>query len=106
MALVSAPLRRTRRVNGAVGMVLSGLGGLIGGGAGIGIAGLVVGSGGLAAVPVALGLTAGGVLGGERLTRMGYIRLYGWALRSLERAFQRILTRVERDVRRDLESSR
>lgn len=104
VVIVSAPLRRARRANGAVGILLSGLGGAIGGGAGISIAGLVVGSGGLAVLPIALGLTAGGVFGGERLTRMGYLRLYRWASRSLEKAFQRILTRVERDVQRELES--
>jgi len=104
VVIISAPLRRARRVNGAVGMVLSGVGGALGGGAGIGIAGVVVPSGGLAAVPVVLGLLAGGVFGGERLTRMGYLRLYRWGSRALEKAFHKILTRVERDVQRDLES--
>jgi hypothetical protein len=104
VVIVSAPLRRARRVNGAVGMLLSGIGGALGGGVGIGIAGLVVGSGGRAAGPVALGLTAGGVFGGQRISRMGYIRLYRWGCRALEKAFHRIFTRVERDVQRDLEA--
>ena len=102
VVMVSAPLRRARRTNGAVGMVLSGLGGAVGGGVGIGVAGSVVGSGGLAAIPVALGLMACGVFGGERLTRMGYIRFYRWGSRAHEKAFHRIFTRVERDIRRDL----
>lgn len=102
---VRAPLRRSRRVNGAVGMACSGVGGAVGGGLGMGITGVVAGAVGLAALPVGLGLMAVGVLAGEGLTRMGYIRLYRYGLRALEKAFRRILSRVERDVRREMERS-
>jgi hypothetical protein len=57
----------------------------------------------LATVPIALGLTAGGVLGGARLTRRGYLRLYRWGSRALEKAFQKLFTRVERELQRDWE---
>jgi hypothetical protein len=97
---VRAPLRRSRRVNGAVGMGISGIGGFFGGGLGLGIASLF--TGGLAA-PVLLGFAAAGVVGGQTLTRLGYKKLYRSAFRSLTKAFDRVFTRIERDVRRDLE---
>ena len=104
VVLVSAPLRRSRRWHGVLGIVLSGLGGVLGGGFGIGIAAVVVGTGGGAALPVMVGLAAGGVLGGERLFRVGAPGRYRRALRSLGKAFQKILDRVEQDVQRDLEA--
>jgi hypothetical protein len=97
---VRAPLRRSRRVNGAVGIVLSGVGGFFGGGLGLGIASLF--TGGLAA-PALLAFTAGGVVGGQALTRLGYRKLYRSAFRSLGKAFERMFARIERDVQRDLE---
>lgn len=103
VVVIQAPLRRARRVNGAAGAAIAGLGGALGGGAGIGIAGLVVGSGGMGALAIALGLTAGGVLGGERLTRAAYLYLYRWGLRSLEKAFKKTLTRIGRDLQRESE---
>jgi len=102
--LIRAPLRRSRRLNGAVAAAFSGVGGVLGGLAGLGVAGLIVGSGGMATLPLAAlmgSLTAGGAVGGGGLTRSGYIALYRWGLRSLERYIQKILRRVERDLERE-----
>ena len=51
--MIRAPLRRARRVNYYVGGALTGVGGFLGGLAGIGITGAIVGTGGIAAVPMA-----------------------------------------------------
>jgi len=104
LVLVSAPLRRSRRWHGVLGLGLSGLGGVLGGGVGIGVAAAVVGTGGGAALAVMFGLVAGGAVGGERLFRKGAPGRYRRGLRSLEKAFQQVLNRVERDVQRDLEA--
>lgn len=104
VVLISAPLRRSRRVNGAVGMIISGVGAAFGGGLMLGLRSSVIGTGGAAALPIIIGGAAAGVLGGERFAGWGYVKLYRSGFRSLEKAFHRILTRVERDLQRVLES--
>ena len=104
--VVRAPVRRSRRVNGAVGMALSGGAGVVGGLIGMSLTGAVAGATGLAALPVALGLVATGVLGGERLTQFGYVHTYRYAFRTLERTFLRLLEKIRRDVEREMERRR
>jgi hypothetical protein len=104
--VVRAPVRRSRRVNGAVGLALSGGAGAIGGLVGLGLTGAVAGAKGLAALPVALALVSTGVLGAERLTRFGYVHTYRYAFRTLERTFLRLLEKTRRDVEREMERKR
>jgi hypothetical protein len=102
--LIHAPLRRSRRVNYAVGGVLTGGAGFLGGLAGIGITGAIVGTGGIAALPLGAllgGLTLGMGAGAGVLTRSGYTRLYRWGSTLLERALRKVLTKVELDLERD-----
>ena len=102
--VIRAPLRRSRRVNLAVGGVLSGIGGALGGGAGL--LGLMALSGGLAGAPLALvggGLIVGGTVGVERLARWGSAKAYRWGIRTLEKALERVLTRIDRDLRRGIQ---
>ena len=102
--VVRGPVRRSRRANGVVGMVLSGVGGALGGGLGLGSDRVWW------LVPWAW----------LRLPwRWAWPRWESWAAKSSpdsgisvrtdgrsdpwRSAFQRILGRVERDVRRELE---
>lgn len=98
---IQAPVRRSHRVNGAVGMTVSGGIGVLGGLIGMGLAAGVAGATGLAVLPVGLALIGTGTLGGERLGRFGYIRAYRWGFRALKKAFARALKRIERDVERE-----
>ena len=102
--VIRAPLRRAKRVNGVVGGAFAGAGGLLGGGAGIGIASLLLVPGAPVALPVGLSLMALGVVGGERLTRAGYVKMYRWGFRALEKALKKTLSRIERDLRREREA--
>jgi hypothetical protein len=102
--LVRAPLRRSRRVNYVVAGVLTGGAGFLGGLAGIGLTGLLAGTGGMAALPlgVLLGsLTLGGGAGAGILTRFGYRKGYRWGSDMFERALRKILAKVEMDLQRD-----
>lgn len=103
--LIRAPLRRSRRVSYVLGVPLSGVGGLAGGGTGLAIAAVALGSGGLAAA-VAVGLAGVGVVGGWGLTRTGIKALHRWGLRVLERSFRRVLSRVERELQREEEEKK
>jgi hypothetical protein len=101
--LIRAPLRRTHRIHGAIGVGLSGLGAAVGGVLGWGAAAAIGAATGLAGIPLAatgLGLIGSGTIGTERLTRFGSIRMYRWGIRSLEKNIQKILKRVERDLQR------
>jgi len=103
--LIRAPLRRTHRIHGALGVGLSGIGAAVGGFVGWGTAAALGASTGLAGIPLALlglGLIGGGTIGTERLSRWGSIKAYRWSLRSLEKVIQRILAQVERDLQRVL----
>ena len=101
--LIRVPLRRSRRVGGGVGGgVMFGLG-ILGGWGGLGIAGLLAGTGGMATVPLAL-LLAGGAIGGAAgagsLSRFGLNAVYRSVIRGLERSIERTLTHVERELER------
>jgi len=101
--LMRAPLRRTHRIHGALGVGLSGIGAAVGGVLGWGTAAAIGAVTGLAGIPLAavgLGLIGGGTIGTERLTRFATIKGYRWGLRSLEKNIQKILTRVDRDLQR------
>jgi hypothetical protein len=103
--LIRAPLRRTHRIHGALGVGLSGIGAAVGGLAGWGAAVALGAATGLAGVSLAvlgLGLISGGTIGTERLSRWGSIKAYRWGLRSLEKFIQRVLGQVERDLQRVL----
>ncbi len=107
--LIRAPLRRSRRMNYLIGGALSSVGGVFGGLAGIGVAVLVVGSGGMAPAALAAlvgGLTGGGALAGGGLTRRACQALYRWGIRIWERAVQKALSRVERELQREREEGR
>ena len=81
----------------------------MGGLGGMGIVGLLVGSGGMAALPLAAALVtgaAGGTIGAGTLTRTGWNALYRWVLRGLIRSVERILNRVERELVREAELRR
>jgi hypothetical protein len=101
--LVRVPLRRSRRINGGVGMGFAGGLGLVGGFGGIAMAGVLAGSAGVAAMPLAI-LLAGGGIGGATgaggLVRWGINTLYRSYMRKLEGTLKKILTRVERDLER------
>lgn len=101
--LIRVPLRRSRRIGGGVGAgMVSGFG-ILGGWAGLGIAGVVAGTGGMATIPLAL-LLGGGAVGGATgvggLTRFGLKYVYRSILRGLERSIEKILTHVERELER------
>lgn len=102
--LIRIPLRRSRRIGGGVGLGIVGGLGILGGWGGIGLAGALVGTGGMAAVPLALAL-AGGALGGATgagfLSRRGWMAIYRWAMRNLERSVERVLNHIEREMERD-----
>jgi hypothetical protein len=105
--VIRAPLRRSRRVGGGVGALLSGLGAAVGGGTGLGLTALTVAAAGIAGVPLALlggGLIVGGTVGGGQLARAGTRRLHRWAIGSLEDALKKLLTRVERHLQRESRS--
>jgi len=74
----------------------------------MGIAVGLSGTGALAAGPLLLvfaGLMGGGAAGGGILTRKGYRALYRHGLKKLLRTWERILSRVERDLERKAEGS-
>ncbi len=101
--LVRVPLRRSRRINGGLGVGAVGLFGGLGGAGGAGVVGLLAGSGGMAAIPLALALglgTLGGAVGVGALSRRGWIAIYRWALRGMVRALEKALNKVDLELRR------
>jgi len=95
-------------VNGAVGVTLSAGGSLVSGLVGMGVAVGLAGTGALSAgalVLVFAGLMGGGAAGGGLMTRKGFRALYRYGLKNLLRTWERILSRVERDLGREAEGS-
>jgi hypothetical protein len=106
--LIRIPLRRSRRISGGVGMGVAGGVGILGGLGGMALV-VALGSGGLAALPLALVLAGGGVggaAGAGALTRWGGNAIYQSYMRKLERTLRKILTRVERDLEREATEKR
>jgi hypothetical protein len=102
--LIRVPLRRSRRISGAVGLGMVGGLGVLGGWAGLGIAGALVGTGGMATLPFALALAGGaasGAGGAGFLSRWGWRAVYRSVMRSLTKAIERILTGIEREMVRE-----
>jgi hypothetical protein len=102
--LIRVPLRRSRRIAGGLGAgMVSGLG-ILGGWAGLGIAGVIAGTGGMATIPLAL-LLGGGAVGGAAgvggLTRFVLKHVYRAVFRGLERSVERLFTHVERELERE-----
>lgn len=101
--LIRIPLRRSRRINGGVSMGFAGGLGILGGLGGMALV-ASVGTGGVAALPLAL-LLAGGGLGGTAgagiLTRWGMNAVYRSYLGKLENTLRKILTRIQRDLERE-----
>lgn len=101
--LIRIPLRRSRRINGGVAMGFAGGIGILGGFSGMA---LLTGFGlaGAAALPLALLLAGGGIggaAGGGALTRWGMNAIYRSYMRKLEHTLRKILTRVDRDLKRE-----
>jgi len=93
-----APMRRGRRLNGALGAVVSGGGAAAGGAGGVGLGmglGTAIGFGLAWLVPfvVAIALTGAGILGFA--SRAGYQRLYTYSLGRGVRALETLLSGID-----------